>query len=170
MSDVVRSVRPRFVLVENVAALLRDRDAFGWLLGDLAALGYDEEWDCVPADSVGAPHERDRLFLLAYARGERCGEGSGQLGRLGSAGCSPPLSDADGERCERRTWAGCVDAGWPEPPHGDWWVTEPDVGRVAHGVPQRVDRIRGLGNAVVPQVSEYIGRLVIAAAGEQAAA
>ena len=46
-------------------------------------------------------------------------------------------------------------AGW------QWWETEPDVGRVAHGIPSRVDRLRGLGNAVVPQVAEVIGRLVI---------
>lgn len=45
---------------------------------------------------------------------------------------------------------------------GDWWKTEPDVGRVADGVPHRVDRLRGLGNAVVPQVAEIIGRLVVA--------
>ena len=42
----------------------------------------------------------------------------------------------------------------------DWWQVEPDVGRVAHGIPNRVDRLRGLGNAVVPQVAEYIGRLI----------
>jgi DNA (cytosine-5)-methyltransferase 1 len=47
-------------------------------------------------------------------------------------------------------------AGW------EWWETEPDVGRVANGVPNRVDRLRGLGNAVVPQVAEVIGRLVVA--------
>ncbi len=42
-----------------------------------------------------------------------------------------------------------------------WWESEPDVGRVAHGIPSRVDRLRGLGNAVVPQVAEVIGRLVM---------
>jgi len=64
--DVLRALRPRFVVVENVSALLRDRDAFSWLLGDLAAIGYDAEWDCIPAAAVGAPHRRDRVFLVAY--------------------------------------------------------------------------------------------------------
>ena len=50
-------------------------------------------------------------------------------------------------------------------PGGGWWVVEPDVGRVAHGVPSRVDRLRTLGNAVVPQVAELIGRRIVEAAG-----
>jgi hypothetical protein len=49
----------------------------------------------------------------------------------------------------------------PDSRASPWWATEPDVGRVAHGVPSRVDRLRGLGNAVVPQVAELIGRMVI---------
>jgi DNA (cytosine-5)-methyltransferase 1 len=61
---IVRELRPRIVVVENVAALLvRGLDA---VLGTLASLGYDAAWDCVPAASVGAPHRRDRLFVVAW--------------------------------------------------------------------------------------------------------
>lgn len=63
----VRDLRPRYVFVENVAAL-RVR-GLGDVLGDLAALGYDAEWDCIPASAVGAPHQRDRLWLVAHAIG-----------------------------------------------------------------------------------------------------
>jgi DNA (cytosine-5)-methyltransferase 1 len=63
---IIRDLRPRYVLVENVAALLvRGIDR---VLGDLAACGYDAEWDCIPAAAVGAHHIRDRLFILAYSK------------------------------------------------------------------------------------------------------
>lgn len=64
---VLRQVGPRFVVVENVA-ILRKR-GLDRVLGDLAALGYDAEWDCIPAAAVGAPHLRDRIFIVAYANG-----------------------------------------------------------------------------------------------------
>lgn len=61
---IVRELRPRFVVVENVSALLAR--GVERVLGDLAACGYDAEWDCVPASAIGAPHQRDRLFILAW--------------------------------------------------------------------------------------------------------
>lgn len=71
---IVASVRPRFVFVENVPGLLTADDgwAFGEVLGDLAALGFDAEWGSFRASDVGAPHRRERVFLLAYRHGERC--------------------------------------------------------------------------------------------------
>jgi site-specific DNA-cytosine methylase len=214
--DVVCVVRPRYVLVENVAALVADRDAFGIILADLAAGGYDAEWDCIPAAAVGAPHRRDRVFLVAHTqrdlvRVEPVSEsrrgGEAEPGDDGAAwavadthraglegprelhhpptdagpvpghggGCSD-VADPDGERLEgsrlpegRRTEAKS-DAGGCGPrfyrrglrPGGEW-PAEPEVGRVAHGVPVGVVRpqLQGLGNAVVPQVAEYIGRLIL---------
>jgi DNA (cytosine-5)-methyltransferase 1 len=190
--DTVRALLPRFVIVENVAALVRDRDAFGWILADLAAIGYDAEWDCIPAAAIGAPHQRDRLFLVADTdsfvgriqpvaepgrRGPAVADVHGPEGhvadtlrggrrrrsgldpRVGAEGCGPELADADRPRLERpRIFRAAPERGR--------WPAEPDVGRVAHGLPARLaePRIRGLGNAVVPQVSEYIGRLVMGAA------
>jgi len=130
MFRVVREVRPRFVLVENVAGLARR--GLGQVLGDLASVGFDAVWRCIPAAAVGANHLRARLFLLAHAGGER-----------------------DGLQAQE------IPAGWDEPQYSNWWDTEPGVGRVDDGVPHRVDRLRGLGNAVVPQVAEYLGRLIL---------
>jgi len=66
----IRALRPRFVLVENVRNLLAVNDGgpFGEVLGDLAALGYDAEWDCIPAAAVGAPHLRDRIWVVGHRR------------------------------------------------------------------------------------------------------
>src|SRR5206468_1849222 len=69
MRDVVAAVRPRYVITENVADLLRDTEAVSILLGDLAGLGFDVRWDVVSACSLGAPHPRSRVFFLAYPAG-----------------------------------------------------------------------------------------------------
>jgi DNA (cytosine-5)-methyltransferase 1 len=172
---IIREVRPRYVLVENVAALLAR--GLGRVLGDLAESGFDAEWDCIPAAAVGAPHRRDRLFLVAYARragrgaedgrrdSSQQGAGSGRQETTGGAGeCGALLAAAAGKGLEgvprggiqRRLFA----AGGLR--QFDQWATEPDVGRVAHGVRSRVDRLRCLGNAVVPQVAEFVGRRILA--------
>lgn len=148
MFDVVRALRPRFVIVENVAALLRDADAFGWLLADLADFGFDAEWSVLPACALGAPHPRERVFLVAYPAkhdGEDQGAGSKTTRRL--------RDEPGGGR--RRTHA-----------RSPGWLPEPAVGRVADGVPYRVVKpeLFALGNAVVPQVAEHIGRLALAGA------
>lgn len=148
---VVRQLRPRIVVLENVAALLtRGLDR---VLGTLAEIGYDAEWHCIPAAYVGAPHIRDRVFVLGYANGTRwfarqqtCktvghGHTAVSAGRHAAPMANPKQKP---KRC-------------------DWWAIEPAVGRVADGVPARVDRLRGLGNAVVPQVAEFIGRCVVEA-------
>ena len=125
---IIRHLRPRYVLVENVAALLvRGMDR---VLGDLAACGYDAEWDVLPAYSFGAPHKRERIFIVAHTTKQR-------------------LQGKNGKNILRS----CVT-------RSCWWHSEPSLGRVANGIPSRVDRLRGLGNAVVPQVAEYIGRRI----------
>jgi len=167
---VVRAFRPGVVIVENVAALVGDSDAFGRVLGDLAASGYDADWDCVPAASVGAPHIRDRVFVVAHANGIGRPAGwhdSGPTQVAESVHCGALVHAAGEGRAHGR--AAHVSAQAPrildaEPDDAGWWAAEPDVGRVAHGVPSRVDRLRALGNAVVPQVAEHVGRLVMAAA------
>ncbi len=165
---ILCELRPEYALVENVAAL-RVR-GLGRVLGNLAACGYDAEWDCVPAAAVGAPHLRDRLFVVAHARRERERlEPESQ-----SRGGGTHVVGHDGED---RDVAGAAGSRWwparsvlPEGAEGrralrefarrGWWFTEPDVGRVAARVSARVDRLRGLGNAVVPQVAEYVGHFI----------
>lgn len=146
MADVVRAVRPSYVVVENVAALVRDADAFGWMLGDLHRLGFDAEWEVLPASALGAPHKRERLFVVAYpARNDG--------------------ADQD-EPATARTYE-------LEPRGSRWksrrtdWLPEPAVDRVAHGVPRRLvhDPLHALGNAVVPAVAEFVGRMIMAHAG-----
>jgi DNA (cytosine-5)-methyltransferase 1 len=248
---IIRELRPRYVLVENVAALLAR--GLERVVGDLAACGYDAEWDCFPAAAFGAPHQRDRLFVVAHAHGDRhagrdrtegnegaalgqpralrerdavadaARDGRQQGRKTARAGSglagngSDPLAHADLARLEVSGSAsepgradrggqdaaalgngddvadtalvfrdGCDDHGRSrkhsrraiqdvsEPRNRtrfvrsgcDWWDVEPDVGRVAHGVPSRVDRLRCLGNAVVPQVAEWIGRQILAHAEE----
>lgn len=166
----VRVVRPEIAILENVAALLGR--GMGTVLGDLAEVGYDAEWHCIPASAVGAPHRRDRVWIIADAGGEQHESCRAPFSGALAAELSRTDAYADGcERCaqsdseqaqpeieasrrsdaQRLCSAGSV---------GDWWSTEPDVGRVAHGIPARVDRLRALGNAVVPQIPEIIGRVI----------
>jgi len=135
---IIREIRPRYVVVENVPALTAR--GLGVVLGDLAKCGYDAVWDCISAASVGAPHIRDRLFIVAHANSARLEERE-KLGRVVQPKRSPSFRACG-------TWG------------REWWEVEPNVGRVAHGVPSRMDRLRCLGNAVVPQVSEVIGGVI----------
>jgi DNA (cytosine-5)-methyltransferase 1 len=128
---LIGEIQPQFVVVENVAALLCG--GMDRVLGDLAARGYDLVWDCIPASAIGAHHRRDRIFIVAYANSARF--------------------------C-KQWWPVAVQAQQLATQCSGGWVPEPSVGRVANGVPHRVDRLRGLGNAVVPQVAEVVGRVV----------
>jgi DNA (cytosine-5)-methyltransferase 1 len=181
---VVRVVRPRYVLVENVAALLvRGLDA---VLGTLASLGYDADWACIPAAAVGAPHIRDRVFIAAHRNGDECTAclRSGDVqwsvrekeGRPKASNRPSDCRDrevtlayANGTRPQGRVFDRFSTSEWAAGSSvrsvPGTWLTEPAVGRVAHGIPGRVDRLRGLGNAVVPQVAEYIGRRILDHAG-----
>lgn len=165
---IIGDLRPRFVVVENVSALLaRGMDR---VLGDLAACGYDAIWDCIPAAAVGAPHRRDRLFVVAYSNSGWRSNNELQTGGHKLRVCRTKLADTDGTRLERHRPAGNVGEICPQKAvglfrrslgHVEAWKLEPQLGRVATGVPRRVDRLRCLGNAVVPQVAEVIGRVIV---------
>ena len=177
-SRIIREMGPRYVVVENVPALTAR--GLGVVLGDLAECGYDAVWDCISAASVGAPHIRDRLFIVAHALGRGRNQGRDQISGSGSSNRTPKgtlgreveeravLAHANSKRLEKREeFRRAVRSELPPTfrargKRGDeWWSTEPDVGRVAHGVPSRVDRLRCLGNAVVPHVSQVIGGVII---------
>ncbi|MEO3781586.1 DNA cytosine methyltransferase [Micromonospora sp. B11E3] len=149
--DVVRQVRPRYVLVENVAALLRDADAFGWMLGDLAALGFDAQWSVLSACAVGAPHVRERLFVVAHPHGEH-----------GPLGMADPRQPARRRRPPHAA-GGHRQSPWVHPVDG-LMEAERRSRRVVDGLPDRLEpaRVRALGNAVVPAVGEVVGRLIVA--------
>lgn len=161
---IIGELRPRFAFVENVPALLRN-EWLGRVLGDLAACGYDAEWDCLPASAFGAPHRRDRLWLIAYPK--QAGLEEHRAEPRQSSLTEPrdrcALADAEGKPIGAglRTDATGAERGRRSGDSGGAertpWATEPDVGRVAYGVPHRVDRVAALGDAAVPQIAEWIG-------------
>lgn len=138
IARLVRELRPQYLIVENVAALLgRGLDQ---VLGDLAALGYDAEWHCISAAHVGADHIRDRVWICAYPESVGCS-------RRGSSEPRPPLLETRGLVPKR-------DRSWPN--------ATSSFG-ASYGLPNRLDRIGAVGNAVHPDIPEMIGRAILAA-------
>lgn len=231
---LIKETQPKWVIAENVA-VLRSR-GLDQVLRSLDQIGYDAEWHCIPASAVGAPHRRDRIWIVAYsngcleANGGKCADfkrkgdgggveqgGSGQDDRQGcfrgSRGCSKDdvaYSNNTGNRTSEHDlnteWSE-TNEGWEEQPfsrvsgcgqtlanstsigssgqgefeqpkyptqivsretikpeHGsvsDFWETEPQLGRVADGIPNRMDRLKQLGNSLVPQIPEMIGYAIL---------
>ena len=168
MFRIVGQVRPRFVFVENSPALTTR--GLGRVVSDLAALGFRCQWTVMGAADVGAPHQRDRLWLVADAPpfGSEAGDADPETRGEGEANVvdygGETISDADSERPQRRTGgrngkeasSGNLTrseaVGTPGKAWGGW-PAEPDVGRVADGVAARVDRLRAIGNGQVPRVA-----------------
>jgi len=164
----IRALRPSYIAVENVPGLLVR--GLGDVLSDLAALGYDAEWQVLSAAALGAPHLRERVFIIAYADGRGVGQQHVQSQiRLDQAGQNQNVADANSRRRQRKNH---------EPPSERalfertdfarsraqglaWWSLEPGVGRMAYGVPKHVDRLRTLGNAVIPQAAEFVGTCIV---------
>jgi len=227
MARIIREVGPRYCFVEN-SPMLTSR-GLGRVLGDLAAMGYDARWGVLGAVDAGAPHKRDRIWIVAHAQS---GESRKQTERqrrenLGGGGCDFPrpedswpkdLAHAQKQRARglpigtssEYTRLGFVgedvaDAGYLRGRHGaesnetqpasltrcgevcdtageglslgingavgrprplsesersSWWATEPNVGRVAHGVAARVDRLKAIGNGQVPAVAALAWRIL----------
>ena len=142
---LISELRPSYAIVENVPALLSGNRGgwFGTILGGLAEIGYDAEWHCIPASALGAQHHRDRVFILSYPSGSGL-QGGGATGNTGGEG--QERGDQFITRRHRVPWRE--------------WETEPDVCRVVNGLPNRAHRLRGLGNAIVPQIATMIGRAI----------
>lgn len=204
---IIGEVRPQYAIVENVTALISG-DSGGWfgrVLGDLAEIGYDAEWHCIPASELGAHHHRDRVWIVCYpnsnsqpgrtindeaselpknmahANSSQC-EGRGLSGGMGEKHADTNNGSASGDAVENvanpisqrqqgqreyvepllakaiKKWqainaeSGCISG---------VWAAEPELGRVANGIPDRTHRLKGLGNAVVPQIPELIGRAIM---------
>ena len=258
---LIKEIRPKYAIIENVSAL-RSR-GLDQVLGALSEIGYDAEWHCITAASVGAPHRRDRIWIVAHSRHRGRGDSiTGSLGRDGerelekrirttetiettgssqtseamahtndsrsgaskngnntkrpetverrqeqsfnrssgssanlayaddirssrggetgirenlekawsqftggsSIGYSWEMADSDNERLQRDVWEGQTGTQGQSERYSSergWWATEPDVGRVAHGIPGRVDRLKQLGNAVVPQIPQLLGMAIM---------
>lgn len=144
---IIGEIRPRYVLVENVPALLAR--GIGNVLGSLASFGYDAEWDCIPAAAIGAPHRRDRIFIVAHTQSIQFQE-QPYAGIDGIGYTSARIISRQSALLALGTCLG-------NNAQTGIWSTEPAVGRVADGVSYRMDRLKGLGNAVVPQIAEFLG-------------
>jgi DNA (cytosine-5)-methyltransferase 1 len=157
MCRLIGEIRPTYVLVENVPGLLvGERGAwFGRVLGDLAALGYDAEWHSIPASTIGAPHRRDRVWIVAYPGQEQRQDTSLRASEEGGEKCArrTPLENGDFYRLVRGISVRVAN---------DWWRAQSDMARSCDGLPDRLDRIATLGNTVVPQIPELIGRAILA--------
>jgi DNA (cytosine-5)-methyltransferase 1 len=169
---IIREIRPKFVFAEN-SPLLRTR-GLDVVLGDLSELGYDAKWCVLGAWHVGAPHKRNRMWVLAYPnpqrlQGDKLARGPDAQGRQKQNGpvakCGgvwwhkDPSEVGDASMLYAQ---GCTDGSWQGKFGGaskreggcqENWPIEPAVGRVAHGVAHRVDRLKAIGNGQVPAVA-----------------
>lgn len=167
MLRVIEETKPNWIIGENVAGIISM--ALDQVLFDLEALGYEVQAFVIPACAVDAPHKRDRVWIVgrtksngnpklggSYKRENRTGQMRSEFTNI----TSPDVANTNSERPQ----------GWPRnrvelgeqqtifgqrnTPHRGHqkWLPEPNVGRVAHGIPNRVDRLKALGNAIVPQV------------------
>ena len=216
---IINEFKPRWVVVENVAALLSGDDGqwMGRVLRDLAEIGYDCEWHCIPAGnpnglSAGAPHRRDRIWIVAHPasvddsrntgkiqrenelettkrqEGRLCTSGNASGIRTRSEVAYPGILHVQGKERERTNQKDRKEqrerqigsqgsrnrnAGSAKPGVGmladgiaaglsrSRWLPEPGIGRVATGVPDRVNKLKALGNGLVWQIPYEIGKAII---------
>jgi len=215
---LLRDIRPKYAIFENVTALLNGAggDWFKRVLWDISQVGYDAEWHCIPASELGAHHHRDRIWIIAYPKhnghpaeqelrsNETSSNNRGQERQKvsrepegenrsidvsslrGSNSRSPQRHcETSGDRAEenknvsnsiskRQQGQGQHEQSLFTKAYGegqsinafpggspDIWKTESKLGRVANGPPDRVARLKALGNAVVPQIPEIIGRAIL---------
>ena len=177
---IAGAVRPRYIFLENVAAI--KSNGLEQVVKDLAIMGYGSRWLCIRASDVGAPHHRDRWFLLANTSKQRCDNGSNnweerhilhningnaaqgksewQGWECGIGKASADVADTDSigqsrQRKSKQPISSKAGSDWQAniiKPIGssDFWEIEPNVGRVANGVAARVDRLKAIGNGQVP--------------------
>lgn len=183
----IAEIRPRYAFVENSQALVKR--GLSVVLSDLAALGYDAEWHCVTASSIGAPHRRDRIWIVANASSGRCREPEGREVQQpgGTEIISAGQDVAHPQSIGRRTGENESEHAWDHkgggrlvetypgrqaapvmrhdlarPSEGGrrWWAVEPGLGRVAHGVAHRMDRLHCIGNGQVPHCAYMFGTMI----------
>lgn len=170
---IVAELGPSLVVIENVPGL-RTR-GLRRVLADLSGLGFDAEWACLAAADVGAPHLRKRLFIVAsHPDRIQLRDEQGWLERA-SRTIAAEFADAgegrvvaDANRQGQPQQSGAIGAQWRRSSDGSWWPPVSPVRRVDDGIPNRSHgrRLKALGNAVVPQVAEVIGRAIAAAIKE----
>ena len=138
---LIEEIKPKYAIIENVSAL-RSR-GLDQVLREISEIGYDAEWHCITASSIGAPHRRDRVWIISYPKGKRV-QGLWTSGQQESPTHEEETIFMRYRKRFRKAY----------------WQVEPTVARVVDGFPGRVDRVKQLGNAVVPQIPELIGRAI----------
>jgi DNA (cytosine-5)-methyltransferase 1 len=144
---IVCEVQPRWVVIENVAGLLSSDDGefFKRILWDFSKIGFNAEWFNLFASDFSAPHPRERIFVVAYPA-------SARLERI--------HWKESWEKSARFAKGSMGDGGIA---YWEGWGLEPAVVRMGYGIPSRMDRLKSLGSAVVPQVAEFVGRQIMEA-------
>jgi DNA (cytosine-5)-methyltransferase 1 len=136
MARIISEVRPPFVFVEN-SPMLTSR-GLDRVLGDLAQMGFNAEWGMFSARSVGAPHERERIWILAY---------TASIGQSESWMHGRPINSTPNKNWKTNFIVNCGQI------ESRSWNVEPNVGRVVDGVAARMDRLKAIGNGQVPLVA-----------------
>ena len=167
MFRLIREIKPQFVIGENVKNIVNIQDGvvFETVCTDLESEGYEVQSFNIPAAGVGAPHRRERIWIVAntHSSNQRTRKKSKQQERNTSRECFSNSSEYDANTNSeglQRLWSEHKLRNSKEEKQtsgNSWWSVEPNVGRVAHGVPGRVHRLKGLGNAIVPQIAKEIG-------------
>ena len=191
MFRIIKEVKPTFVIAENVRGIINIQNGmvFETVCSDLEAEGFEVQSFIIPAAGVGAPHKRERVWIVGYSKhngsltskierrntetSTRTQEGtnttlepkrtSGSRNNVTMENTRRKLYERPsvGEKNEDETRKEITDQ-HQRSSSTSWgsWQSEPNVGRVANGVPQRAHRLRGLGNAIVPQIAEEIGKAI----------
>ena len=157
MARIIREVRPHYAFIEN-SPMLTSR-GFDRVLCDLAEMGFDAEWGVIGAHHTGAPHKRDRIWIVACDANRYSESVVSVYDETSRLPCVD--SDADRAQCKGRRLPIGTQSEHADACGASWWQTEPDLGRVANGVASRVDRLRCIGNGQVPAVAALAWRTLI---------
>jgi len=191
MFRVIKEVKPTFIIAENVRGLINIQDGmvFETVCSDLESEGFEIQTFIIPAAGVGAPHKRERVWIVGYSKyngsltskikrrndkiNDRAEEGENttlEPERTSRSGNNVTMENSGCELYERSSIRGKdedetrkeITNQHQRSSSTSWrsWEFEPDVGRVANGVPGRAHRLRGLGNAIIPKIAEEIGRSI----------
>ena len=177
MASIIEELQPKWVIGENVQGFVNEPMGLARTLADLESIGYQSTYWILPAAGVGAPHRRNRVFILAHTRHGRRGdirvtekgqypqrERSTNTDSVSGSSKQPLLvAHTDSPLSERNERAKRSEQERANNSQLSRWATEPDICRVAHGIPRRVDRLRCLGNAIVPQIATQIGNAILKA-------
>ena len=149
---IICELKPKWVVVENVRGLLSAQrgQLFGEILRDLAQIGYNAEWEVLPARCFGAPHLRARVFIIAYPSSAGLQRCVFEKSLRSKQGASPTKFGNRNIAC------------------GDWWRTHLSDIYLGDGISTKLARrhLRVLGNAVVPQVTQFIGECIMEVNGQ----